>query len=221
MADPCDGVGIRHRAEIVRIPFGVPIHEMDGHAGGQGQPDGLDLAVRRFQRQIDKGPVLLFVMDHRQEGKPSDPLKDFVFQGIRVLHSEVVRLPQKKTAHVFDLPEAFRSRNVLVEVVAGGVTKAEACFSSALAVQLIESYGQLKVTHETTGKPLPKVYVKVYARMRGGAVRFYKDGYTDLRGRFDYASLSTNDLDAVEKFSILLLSEEHGATVREAAPPKR
>ncbi len=57
--------------------------------------------------------------------------------------------------------------------------------------------------------------------MKDGSVRFYKDGYTDLRGRFDYSSLSTNMLDGVKKFAILVLSEEHGAVVREAQPPKR
>jgi hypothetical protein len=46
-------------------------------------------------------------------------------------------------------------------------------------------------------------------------------GYTDLRGRFDYASLSTNDLENVEKFSLLVYSQERGAVVKEAAPPKR
>jgi hypothetical protein len=34
-------------------------------------------------------------------------------------------------------------------------------------------------------------------------------------------SLSTNDMDFIARFSILILSEEHGAVVREAAPPKR
>jgi hypothetical protein len=57
--------------------------------------------------------------------------------------------------------------------------------------------------------------------MKDGTSRFYKDGYTDLRGRFDYTSLSTNDLDNVNKFSILVMSDELGATVREAIPPKR
>jgi hypothetical protein len=52
-------------------------------------------------------------------------------------------------------------------------------------------------------------------------VKFYKDGYTDLRGRFDYASLSTDDLGGVRKFAILILSEDHGALVREATPPKQ
>jgi len=65
------------------------------------------------------------------------------------------------------------------------------------------------------------VYVKVYARLKDGQVRFYKDGYTDLRGRFDYASLNTNELENVAKFSLLVLSETDGAAVREANPPKQ
>jgi hypothetical protein len=52
-------------------------------------------------------------------------------------------------------------------------------------------------------------------------VRFFKDGYTDLRGRFDYSSLSTSDLDTVDRFALLVLSDDHGAVIQEAAPPKR
>jgi hypothetical protein len=66
---------------------------------------------------------------------------------------------------------------------------------------VIENYGHLRVTAKETGKPLPKVYVKAYARMKDGAVRFYKDGYTDLRGRFDYSSLNSNELDFVANFA--------------------
>jgi hypothetical protein len=57
--------------------------------------------------------------------------------------------------------------------------------------------------------------------MDDGSVRFYKDGYTDLRGRFDYGSLSTDELDHVARFAILVLEPQHGALVREVAPPKR
>ena len=63
--------------------------------------------------------------------------------------------------------------------------------------------------------------MKVYARLQGGEIRFYKDGYTDLRGRFDYSSLNTDELDQVERFALLILSDTDGAAVREAAPPKR
>jgi hypothetical protein len=49
---------------------------------------------------------------------------------------------------------------------------------------------------------------------------FWKDGYSDMRGRFDYASLSTRSVSSVEKFSLLIMSEEGGAVVRSASPPK-
>ena len=89
-----------------------------------------------------------------------------------------------------------------------------------------------------------KAYVKVYARLNNGTVRFFKDGYTDLRGRFDYASLNAPEnasaqsgtempangldyqmlkpaeLNNVEKLAILLLSETNGAAVREVNPPR-
>lgn len=68
---------------------------------------------------------------------------------------------------------------------------------------------------------MSKVYVKVYARSGNGTVAFYKDGYTDLRGRFDYTSINSGQLDSVSRFAVLILSEEHGALVREVAPPQR
>ena len=120
-----------------------------------------------------------------------------------------------------ELPKDLHNKNVLVEITGGGQTKTQAYYSNSLAVQLIENYGQLKVTHATTNKPIAKAYVKVYAQRPDGSSRFYKDGYTDLRGRFDYSSLNTNDLDAVTKFSVLVMSDEHGAIVKEANPPKQ
>ena len=50
-------------------------------------------------------------------------------------------------------------------------------------------------------------------------MRFHKDGYTDLRGRFDYASLTGANLETAERFAILVLSESDGAVIREVAPP--
>ncbi|MEY4394842.1 MAG: hypothetical protein RL595_2091, partial [Planctomycetota bacterium] len=45
--------------------------------------------------------------------------------------------------------------------------------------------------------------------------------YTDLRGRFDYASVSTPEKTALEKFSILVLSDENGAVIREVNVPQQ
>ncbi|HUS67654.1 MAG TPA: hypothetical protein VMZ28_24125, partial [Kofleriaceae bacterium] len=119
------------------------------------------------------------------------------------------------------IPDAMRGANLVVEARAPGLRRAVAHYAHDLAAQLAHQYGQVRVLRASSQAPLPATYVKVYARDRGGAVSFYKDGYTDVRGRFDYVTLSTDDLDRVERFAILVMSEAAGATVLEAAPPPR
>ncbi|HEY3788602.1 MAG TPA: hypothetical protein VGL71_07095, partial [Urbifossiella sp.] len=84
-----------------------------------------------------------------------------------------------------------------------------------------ENFGSLKVADTVNGKPLTKVYIKVYAKLADGSVKFHKDGYTDLRGRFDYASVNTPERQAIQRFAVLILSDDHGAVIREAAPPQQ
>jgi hypothetical protein len=70
--------------------------------------------------------------------------------------------------------------------------------------------------------PAAAVYVKVYARDSRGDEWFYKDGYTDLRGHFDYATLtSTADMSRVTRYSLLVASTGVGAVMMQAAPPGR
>ncbi len=141
------------------------------------------------------------------------------FRMIRPNKSGKVMLPAGEQ-HVFALPAEYQSANVLVEITGGGLTKAEAAYANELDVQVSEGFGRLQVTHAGDKKPLSKVYVKVFADVNGTPT-FYKDGYTDLRGKFDYASLSTSDLDGTTRFSVLIMSDQHGATVKEVQPPKR
>ena len=143
------------------------------------------------------------------------------------------------------LPGEFAKANVLVEVIGAGKRQAQAYHASTLKLNLTENYGRLETRDVSTDKPLPKAYVKVYAKLNNGSVRFFKDGYTDLRGRFDYASLNASEnvaatsgadrpangldypmlkpaeLNNVSKLSILVLSDTHGATVKEVDPPAR
>ena len=143
------------------------------------------------------------------------------FASIKPNMSLAVSLAPDKATHEVELPPALANRNVLVEIVGAGETKNQPYFSHSLSVQMIENYGQVKVLQRGTLKPVTKAYVKVYAQTASGEVAFYKDGYTDIRGRFDYATLSTNQLDSVQKFSVLVLSDEYGAIVREARPPQQ
>ncbi|MBT7171921.1 MAG: hypothetical protein HN909_09175, partial [Phycisphaerales bacterium] len=128
--------------------------------------------------------------------------------------------PAKKTA-TLALPEEFANANVLIGISAGGIQRSRAYYANSMNIQMIENYGQVKVTDAKTSKPLTKTYVKVYALMNNGQIKFFKDGYTDLRGRFDYTSLNTTELGQVRKFALLISSDTHGAVIREATPPKR
>lgn len=143
------------------------------------------------------------------------------FAFIRPNLVETKELPADGTNLAFSVPQAFASKNVLVEVVGGGRTSSAAVYSNRLDLRLTEGYGRLELRHEENGKPVGRAYVKVYAKMKDGSTRFFKDGYTDLRGQFDYASLSTDELDRVERLSLLVMSEEQGSLVREAGPPQR
>ena len=143
------------------------------------------------------------------------------FSYIRPNVAEEIELPKDKRQIEFQLPKQLQNSNVLVEIRGAGQTQTRAYYANSLNAQMIEQYGHLRVTESASGKPVPKTYIKVYAQLAGGQVRFYKDGYTDLRGRFDYSSLNTNELGQVQKFAILILSPEHGSIIQEVSPPQR
>lgn len=142
------------------------------------------------------------------------------FRSIQPHRTERVTLSPDKNTTVFPLPALWQNANVMIEVTAAGMTQSVASYANQLNVSISENYGQLTVRHAGDQRPLPRTYVKVFAEIDGRPA-FYKDGYTDLRGKFDYTSLSTDDLDKTTRFSILILNPEHGATVREVKPPAR
>ncbi len=167
------------------------------------------------------------------------------FSIIKPTQSAKQVLPPGKDALDIPLPGEFAKANVLVEIVGAGQRKAQAYHANTLKLTLTENYGRIEARDSVSGKPVAKAYVKVYARLKDGTVRFFKDGYTDLRGRFDYASLNVpenaqpaplpheaapangldyqmlkpTELSHVEKLAILLLSDTNGAAVREVNPP--
>lgn len=134
--------------------------------------------------------------------------------------SQTVSLPASKHIFDIDLPTRFAQSNMMIEVVASGKVKSRAYYAHSHKVHLQQNYGQLQVT-DKQNMPLTTVYVKAYAKMQDGSVRFYKDGYTDLAGQFDYTSLNTDELNQVNRFSLLVLSDQYGAEVLEVEPPKQ
>ena len=98
------------------------------------------------------------------------------FSYIKPNLTRTIQLPSDKQQLSVALPSQFRNRNVLVELIGNGVSQTKAYYSNALAVRLSANYGQLRVAMAKTNRAVPKVYIKVYARMKNGSVRFYKDG---------------------------------------------
>ena len=167
------------------------------------------LELRFFEMDVE----LLF---SRQPFVQSDVSR---FSYIAPGHREAIASPAPELRVAW--PSQLRGKNVVVEALGAGLRRARVHYANDLATNLAHQYGQLRVQRASDRGALAATYVKVYARKRGGQVAFYKDGYTDLRGWFDYASLSTTELDTVERFAILVCSDHAGAAILEAGPPAR
>ena len=171
-------------------------------------------------------------MPLKSSGGGSDALGQFAF--VRPTESMTVSLPAPSAVgatgtHSIALPAALATANVMVEVLGTGtgLRRSSPYFSNRMHVTFTEPLGRLRVTSADAeigapgNRPLPRTYVKVYWRgSEGDKGRFFKDGYTDVRGVFDYASLSTDELSKAQRLAVLVVSESHGAMVREVVPPK-
>ena len=119
----------------------------------------------------------------------------------------------------FEVPEHLRSSNLVIQVSAGAKVNGMSYFPAKMKVFVLEGLGQVKIKQGE--RPLSQVYVKCFARYRGQRnAKFHKDGYTDLRGTFDYASLNLDSVTNIEKFAILVVSSEFGGLTKNVEPPK-
>ena len=83
-----------------------------------------------------------------------------------------------------------------------------------------EEKGIIKIIDLETKLPLSKVYVKIFGKIKNSEnIIFYKDGYTDLRGSFDYLSLNKEKLNNIGKFSGLIVSKKFGCKIVYFKPP--
>ena len=53
----------------------------------------------------------------------------------------------------------------------------------------------------------------MYGRHHDNREEFYKDGYTDICGRFNFKALSSSDRDTVVKFAVLVSTVDQGSAV--------
>jgi len=127
------------------------------------------------------------------------------------------RDPNADVVNTRDFPKGFSEKsNFVVELLGDGTTGprvAKTQFNNNLYVEFNKARGDLFVGNFSKF-PEVKAYVKVYlATAKNPDGFFLKDGYTDLRGRFDYLSSNTDAHQDGTKVAVLVVSEACGANV--------
>jgi len=145
---------------------------------------------------------------------------------------DMIELPENKQSIQIPLNKNYIHQHTIVEVQGGHdyFIKHKCIYQpSKLSIQMNENLGIIRVfkpNPDSNNKEkqfviAPGVYIKVYSRNKTGKVTFWKDGYTDLLGRFDYVTVSSNnDILNIEKFSILILFNDTMGEIKEVNPPK-
>jgi hypothetical protein len=118
------------------------------------------------------------------------------------------------------IPAELQKDSLFIQVKSRDKFEILKAFNSHLRVHTVEDYGLLNVA-DLKGKCLSSVYVKCFSKKKDGTVKFYKDGYTDFRGSFDFASLNSDSLDNIDKFGLFVYSAEHGSVILTAKPPSQ
>ncbi|KAI8365074.1 hypothetical protein BD560DRAFT_402026 [Blakeslea trispora] len=147
---------------------------------------------------------------------------------------EMIGIGQTSFLQTTEIPFDNVNKNLFIEIAGGDIKRYQVHYANKMHVHISESLGIVRVMSQETKRPLAGAYVKVYVRLKQwGGVQFWKDGYTGLNGVFDYISVTSGNIliskqesdlkaimqDRVDKLSILVLSEEDGALVKEAYPP--
>lgn len=166
-------------------------------------------------RSLDKAKLRLFSVDLEVLFSKDPFLQGDGNQGgdpaIRPNADLEVPLAGNVAETTVDLPVGMRKGNVLVAAESGTKKILKVLDSRALELRHTPVSRTVQVLDAATSKPLPKAYVKVYAEMNNGEKVFHKDGYTDLRGKFDYLSNTAVDPSTVKRLAILVSHPEKGA----------
>ena len=130
---------------------------------------------------------------------------------IRPNESFEVLLAKDVAETTVELPPGLRQGNLLVSADSAPKKLLKVLDSRALELRHTPQSRSAQVLDSASHKPLPKTYLKVFAEMNSGEIVFHKDGYTDLRGKFDYLSDTGVDPSTVKRVAVLVSHPDKGA----------
>jgi len=113
---------------------------------------------------------------------------------------------------IVDIPKDLRNCNSIIRLTWGDECKDVVVndYDNEIDVQVAAAVGEVRVIsteEKTSGQPVAGAYCKVYSKNNDGTVQFFKDGYTDCRGRFDFKNISTSDQTRAVRFALLVTSK--------------
>ncbi|MBB5351714.1 hypothetical protein HNR46_001953 [Haloferula luteola] len=196
-------------AELTRAPL------TSGPDPSQVPATHLDLALAKHgqlqitQRGLKQVDLSLYQVDLEMLFSRNPFLQDSgKLPGTQPNLVENVPLAEEQT--LVDLPAPYQQGNVLVVADAGAIKTLRVLNSHALQVTCTRNHPILQVRQAETGSPISAAYVKVYTE-RDGQPAFLKDGYTDLRGMFDYRTLTDDAPIPSGRIAILVTHPDHGS----------
>ena len=117
------------------------------------------------------------------------------------------------------LPEEYLKTSAIIKVMGDGLSKIFLYSHNKIALKINKTSGYVKVTSSETKKSLPKTYIKCFVQLKSGVVSFFKDGFTDMRGCFEYCNFEGVDSSNMKKFSIYVDHQTLGSLVQEIDIP--
>mmetsp|Transcript_82452 Transcript_82452/g.101145 ORF Transcript_82452/g.101145 Transcript_82452/m.101145 type:complete len:252 (-) Transcript_82452:71-826(-) len=139
---------------------------------------------------------------------------------------ENIQLPQTDMINEYNIPvpNALRNQNFMIQIISDSLSTFKSFYDNELIVQVNKNYGILKVSTKSNTNiiSIRGAYIKVYYQTHSGLTGFYKDGYTDLLGNFDYLSISSgndDELNNVNKFAIFIQHNTYGNIVIQTTKP--
>ena len=179
-----------------------------------------------LETMFTRDPKISEIMNkdkNKENNSNSNMMESFGF--VQANYSETIKIPKEKAnkndnSTMYEIPKEYKNKNLFVEITSESIKLFDIYLSSNLFIVITESLGELKVIDNNL-KPTIKAYVKVYVELNNNSeVQFYKDGYTDLNGKFNYLALNTDQLKNSKKFYIFVSEEKQGAIIKECYPPK-
>ena len=180
-----------------------------------------------LETMFTRDPKISEIMNKdKNDDNDSNNMKEH-FGFVQPNYSDTIKIEENKIKNdnstLYEIPKEYKNKNLFIEIKAESLKLFDIYLSSSIHVVITESLGELKVLKSIDKKlkPIIKAYVKVYVELNNNNdIQFYKDGYTDLNGKFNYLALNTDQLKNAKKFYIFVSEEKHGATIKECYPPK-